>query len=139
MKKEVEVTLKAKPAVPARKKVKEVVYCDICSDEIQPYTYGYGKRGSECTVCGRDMCRDCSKYDPDELGDYPDRYCTFCFSLFIPARAKMNERHWKEEEKLEAKIKKESLALYMIGTPNSYQGAKGLKVLKSAHHGKDKT
>lgn len=120
-KQEVEVKVPAK-VVKTPAKVKTVVRytCDICSetvDKSQDNRYGSGM--SQCTLCKRDICRTmvkdkyavytCWEYDPDEHGDYPDKYCIHCIAVYIPERRKLAEKHWREEEKLEIKMRKESL------------------------------
>lgn len=112
MKKEVIVKVPAKKAVaakPARtKKVKKTV-CDFCGADV-PSHGSYGWYPS-CSICGRDCCRKHNTFDPDEPGDYGSWFCQICLPLILPARREMQDRHWKEEEELEARIKKESLAL----------------------------
>lgn len=99
--------------VPAKKETTrkvEKVYCDIpdCKDEVKIENYGSG--GGRCGICKRDICKRHKVYDPDEPGDYPDKWCTICYSLYYQRRREMNERHWAEEEKLEEEVKRESLA-----------------------------
>ncbi len=47
--------------------------CDIC-----------GKTSSHratCSICGRDICYDCTKFDPRDTWDYPEKYCNSCFNI----------------------------------------------------------
>lgn len=115
---EIEIIIPAVKAKPASKKKVIAHSCDVCNkviDKSQDNRYGSGV--SKCSLCKRDICRTrnedrsytCFEYDPDEIGDYPDKICIICFPLYIPARREMNKRHWKEEEELEEQIKKESL------------------------------
>lgn len=105
----VEKTVQVKP-VKATTRIVTKVYCDYpdCGNEIVYQRYGGG--GGSCGICNRDVCSKHRTYDPDEPGDYPAKWCIICESLFLQPRREMNERHWKEEEALERKVKKESLA-----------------------------
>lgn len=112
MKKEVEIRVPAKRA--HTRTVKEF-YCDIPSCTNKALTkssmYVGGERSPvQCSICKRDVCDRHRVYDPDEPGDYPDKFCTICATLYLPERNEMQERHWKEEEKLRSRIRKESLA-----------------------------
>lgn len=121
MRVEREVKIPAK-VVKTEAKVKKVltVSCDICNSKIDlSKDNRYGSGMSQCCLCKRDICRtvkagrygDGTCYQMYDNGsDYWDKYCIICYPLYIPAMRALQERHWKEEEKLEAKIKKESLA-----------------------------
>jgi len=121
MKKEVEVKVPAK-IIKREATVKKVTRytCDICGktvDKSQDNRYGSGM--SNCSVCGRDICRTskgsggypytCWDDHPDDHGDYPSKMCITCIPLWYKLYTPMQERHWKEEEEMEARIKKESL------------------------------
>lgn len=112
--------------IPAKTIVKEAttkkvvrVTCDICGKSVDiSLDNRYGSGTSKCYLCGRDVCRNTKsgRYGDstcyimyDNNSDYWDRYCIICYPLLIPARDAMKERHWQEEEDLEAAIKKESL------------------------------
>lgn len=106
MKKTTEVKVPAKKAT-TRQVVK--IFCDVpgCTDQAA-MLYG-GVNSAKCGICKRDICKRHLEYDPDEMGDYPDKWCSICYPLILYPRREMNERHWKEEEALIAKVKKESL------------------------------
>lgn len=117
MKKEIEVTLPARKAVPARKVTRELFYCDICNasiDKSQDNRYGSG--GSKCTLCKREICRGkCTLRDYPGGGDYSDNYCKFCYHLKFGKYQKdfdeiENESEQKENA-LDQKIKEESLGM----------------------------
>ncbi len=103
-----EIKVKAKVIKATTRKVEKIT-CDVLGCGVTINEKGYGFRG-KCDLCGRDICRGHTTYDPDEPGDYPENYCPTCVELWIPARREMKNRHWDEEEKLEAKVKKLSLA-----------------------------
>lgn len=86
--------------IPAGTKVVTEVVCDICGD----------KATTKCWVCDRDICGIHTNYDPQDPGDYPPKWCPPCKELWEPVRDALNERHWKELEKEERRIKKLSLA-----------------------------
>jgi hypothetical protein len=64
-------------------------------------------------MCNRDICYEHCRYDEDCWGDYPDKYCPICYKLkFVTyklARREMEDKHDREVEKFEKKMKKESL------------------------------
>ena len=104
--KEVEIPSKT---IKATVKKIETIYCDFldCKEKVIPRGNTYS--GAVCRLCNRDVCykhKDC--YD-DYSSDYPEHYCTICYDLWIPARNEMNNRHEDEEDKLQEKIKIESL------------------------------
>lgn len=123
MKKETVVKVPPKKAVAAKPATTKTVVrytCDVCGKAIdRSLDNRYGSGMSKCSLCGRDVCRTqvegkygqytCFDFDPDEMGDYPDKYCIICFPLYIPVRNALKEKHWKAEEALENKVKKESL------------------------------
>lgn len=107
MKKEVTVKVAAVKARPASSKKVTKIYCDFCSATLPDHgSYGWYPK---CSLCKRDTCRKHNNPDPNEPGDYPDWFCDICLKLFMPERAIMQEKHWKEEEALERKIAKLSL------------------------------
>lgn len=105
MKKEVIVTTPARKAIPSKKKTVLKVLCDFCS---KPTADHYGNQRS-CSICSRDLCPKHTKWDPDDPSDYPDKFCSICLRIYIPARSEMRERHWKEEDELDAEFKTLSL------------------------------
>lgn len=107
MKKTKIITIPARKASPARKKKVSQRVCDFCSATIPDHgSYGWYP---SCSICKRDCCRKHNQPDPDEPSDYPDWFCNICMPLILPARRAMKERHWKEEEEIENKIKEQSL------------------------------
>ena len=102
------------PAQPEKIIDKTLYICDLCGREgLQSNMF------RECSLCGRLVCwtnssrKDCSEWDPEDLCDYPDDYCKSCYSLkykkYRKERSDMEARHYLEEKKFDAKIKKESL------------------------------
>lgn len=76
-----------------REEVIQYAYiCDLCKK-------GY-RHGSVCSICGRDICTNCTKFDPRDMGDYPSKYCNECFDI----GEKYLERISVEEEKHETVI-----------------------------------
>ena len=103
-----------KRIIPARSKTVETVSCDIC-----------GKSNGDigkCVLCGRDCHKwvygsseQCSEYDPRDYGDYPSRYCNYCYELkfvkYDKEYHKIQDDCYKAEEALGAKILAESKEL----------------------------
>lgn len=105
--KEIKVPAKVVKTPVKIKKVTKIL-CDFCGATVPDHgSYGWFPN---CSICGRDTCRKHNKPDPDEVGDYPEWFCQICMPLILPARREMENRHYKEEEELEARIKEESLA-----------------------------
>lgn len=116
MKKTTYKTVPAVPAKPATKKRVEKIYCDVCERDCT-------MRYINCVLCGREVCkydwqrkaaeRQCMGTDERDYGDYPDKYCIICHDLKFGKYDKeyedMQEQHYKAEEALDEKIKKESL------------------------------
>lgn len=109
MKKKVEVTIPAKEEV---KYKEERTYCDVsgCGDRIATGQYGWGKKLGKCFICDRDICKMHTVDDPDDSGDYPDRWCTICNALYLYRRRQMQQRHWQEEDDLLKEVRQQSLA-----------------------------
>ncbi len=107
MKKTVQISV---PAVPKKTIEKEIYICDLCGHE------GYT---TTCILCGRDVCNGtfskCRQFDPEESGDYPDKYCTICYSLkfdkYLKERNDLTEEYDTKRDLLEEKIRKESLKI----------------------------
>jgi hypothetical protein len=72
--------------------IKYSYICDVCG------------KGSDhhrvCSICGRDICFNCTKFDPRDIGDYPSIYCDHCFQI----GQKYLDRISTEEEKCDAMI-----------------------------------
>jgi hypothetical protein len=92
------------------------VFCDVpdCDEPIQPFKYGWGKVGHKCLICDRDICRRHTVEDPDDGGDYPDKWCSICHGLYYQKRRVMYDRHDKEETELLENVKRESLNVTKI-------------------------
>lgn len=95
--------------VPSKTKEVVKVTCDVdgCGDTAA-FLYG-GVNYAKCEICKRDLCKRHLVYDPDEPGDYPSKWCSICYGLYYQKRREMQDRHWKEEDALIEKVKKESL------------------------------
>jgi hypothetical protein len=100
------------PAQKARETEKTIFICDLCRKEHSD-TFGMAR----CKGCGRLVCdgtfERCCKSDPDDYGDNPDEYCNICYNLKYNVYAKDYDKIQKvydeKKEKLDAKIKAESL------------------------------
>lgn len=71
-----------------------VYQCDLC-----------GKASAHritCSICDRDMCSDCTKFEPRDMGDYPSRYCSDCFNVGTKYLDKISI----EQEKFDATVEK---------------------------------
>lgn len=51
--------------------IKYSYICDICGKGTEHH----------CSICGRDLCSSCTKFDPRDIGDYSDKYCGQCFHI----------------------------------------------------------
>ena len=47
--------------------------CDFCGNGTEHHRV--------CSICGRDLCSDCTKFDPRNIGDYPEKFCINCFQI----------------------------------------------------------
>ena len=72
--------------------IKYCYVCDICGK-------GSAHRRA-CGICGRDICSGCTKFDPRDHGDYPEKYCVICFNV----GQKYLEKIMAEQEKFDATI-----------------------------------
>lgn len=118
MKKVTYVPVKAIPAKPATKRRVEQTICDVCLEGIKS-----GQRIAVCVSCGREMhgydwSRPASKpqcigEDPHDGGDYPDKYCRFCYHLKYGKYAERYsdiERDYEDAlDNMDRIVKKESL------------------------------
>ncbi len=66
--------------------------CDLCK---KSYRYG-----SHCSICCRDICTSCTKFDPRDTGGHLSTYCNDCFAI----GEKYIDRINAEEEKHETFI-----------------------------------
>ena len=53
--------------------IKYSYICDLCGKGTEHHRV--------CGICGRDLCSDCTKFDPRNMGDYPEKYCNSCFKV----------------------------------------------------------
>lgn len=106
-----EVTYKTVPAQKAKKVKQEKTLCDICGADATPGRYGSG--GDVCSICHREICKKHRDYDPEDWGDYPAKFCVFCYYLkfkkYLADREAEIRRHEEIEDNLESKMKEESL------------------------------
>lgn len=106
-----EVTIKVPPQKAYDRKETKV-YCDICGVKVVYQNYGGG--GGACCLCKRDVCVKHKEYDPHEPGDYPDKYCTYCYDLkfgkYQELADKILAEYDRKNDNLDKKIKEESLA-----------------------------
>lgn len=72
--------------------IKYVYRCDLCENETIHHR--------TCSICGRDICPACTRFDPRDRGDYSEKYCDICFNI----GGKYLEQMSKEEEKYDAII-----------------------------------
>ena len=68
--------------------------CDLCGKGTEHHRV--------CSICSRDLCSNCTKFDPRDMGDYPEKYCYNCF--------KVGDKYLRqisiEEEKCETIVEK---------------------------------
>lgn len=78
--------------------------CDLC---------GRGPISQRiCSICGRDICSTCTKFDPRDTGDYPAKYCDNCFQIgkkYLEQIRIEEEKFDKKVEELEQKWRDEAL------------------------------
>ena len=60
-------------------------FCDICGQEIKNYSYG-----NKCIWCEIDMCDKCSVEEPCS-GDYPNRFCIYCYKEYMNYYEELNK------------------------------------------------
>ena len=70
--------------------IKYSYVCDLCGK-------GTGHH-RVCGICGIDICSSCTKFDPRDMGDYPEKYCESCFQI----GQKYLDQISSEEEKCDA-------------------------------------
>ncbi len=54
-----------------------------------------------CCICSRDICSDCTKFDPRSYGDCPDKYCLDCFKIGEKYIDRMNEEEKRHDSVIE--------------------------------------
>jgi len=114
MKKVTEVNVPERVVKATIKKVEKTL-CDICLDDgIERVAV------SKCILCKRDTCNTYGKdshtwADPEEWGDYPDRYCIRCYLLkftgeYEKMRETVKENYYESLQQIDHEIRKKSLA-----------------------------
>lgn len=82
-------------------------YCDICKNEL-----GSKPNFPRCSICGRELCKKCMRYDPTNHGDYPGAWCKICLQLWETKYERLLEKVenecWDKECKIMSRLKKES-------------------------------
>lgn len=107
------------PAIEEYTKVVITFGCDFCD-----HRNNSGSNFIECYSCCKMVCRkyvnSCVWNDPHEIGDYPDKYCPFCYKLkYVKYKEEYNKIELDYEKKIEAldaRVKKESLEQYELPT-----------------------
>lgn len=92
--------------------IKYFYICDLCGNRTEHHRF--------CSICGRDICYDCTKLDPRDMGDYPVKFCNQCFDVGQKYLRRINaeqekfdvlieeiEQEWKDEAIKAVKISKE--------------------------------
>lgn len=72
--------------------IKYSYVCDICGKGTEHHRI--------CSICGRDLCSSCTKFDPRDMGDYPEKFCDQCFNI----GRKYLDRFSVEQEKFDTLI-----------------------------------
>lgn len=67
--------------------IKYAYQCDLCG-KVSAYR-------RICSICNRDICSDCTLFDPRCNIDYPEKYCTSCFKIGEKYIERMNEEQEK--------------------------------------------
>jgi len=81
--------------------IKYSYICDICGKGTEHHRV--------CSICGRDLCSSCTKFDPRDMGDYPDKFCGQCFEIgqkYLD-RIGIEQEKWRDEAMKAANIDKE--------------------------------
>lgn len=81
---------------------------EVSKEEITKYLYRCDICGKDsvhrrvCSICGRDICYDCTRFEPRDMGDYPAKYCIECFDI----GKKYLDKISVEQEKFDATVEK---------------------------------
>lgn len=95
------MTVEVTPARPETRAEREVVVCDLCRQEIGVNVPAKGR----CAICERDICGAHQSFDPDDQGDYPDRWCDDCVAAWRDGiEAEMRSLDDEYEAKREALV-----------------------------------
>lgn len=90
--------------------IKYSYICDLCGKET-----GYHRI---CNICGRDICSSCTKFDPRDMGDYPDKYCEPCFKIgqkYLDQISAEEDKYDKIVENLEQEWRDEAIEIVKKG------------------------
>lgn len=85
--------------------IKYSYICDVCGKGTVHHRV--------CGICGRDICSDCTKFDPRDIGDYPSIYCVNCFQIgqkYLDQISIEQERFDSIIEKIERMWKDEAIS-----------------------------
>mgnify|MGYP001164756707 CR=1 FL=1 len=77
--------------VPSSKR--KVYYCDVCSLSGKKH-----QAINSCNVCGKDLCREHTNFDPDDSGDYPEKWCPSCAQVREKYAPQMREAAQRYDE-----------------------------------------
>lgn len=91
--------------IPAKTEEIDIVVCDIC---------GQKTKGRKCMICGKDICEKHKEHEFNFGSDYPDYYCTTCFSFYVEYKEKesvLEAKHEKEFDSLYKSWKQKSLSM----------------------------
>lgn len=83
---------------------KTKVTCDVCKKDCTPREGEFWPHC--CSICGKDLCRQCDVRDNRDLGDYPVHYCVRCWEIGEPFRDEMGiaeEKHDVHMDSIELK------------------------------------
>ena len=86
--------------------IKYSYVCDLCGKE--------SSHKRVCCICGRDICYDCTKFDPRDYMDHPDKYCSGCFDVgqkYLEKIAAEQEKFDDNIEELEQEWRDEAIKL----------------------------
>lgn len=104
--------------IKAYKKEVKTYICDFCGYSIKSEGAIY-----TCSLCEKHACtgravgnaKHCMRWDPTEIGDYPDAFCPNCYNLkFGKYRSdldKIENDYYNAKDALDERIKAESLSL----------------------------
>lgn len=97
--------------IAARTNVVTIWICDVCKEDIGQTLY---QRKNHCAICERvmhDNFKCSSEYPEEGWSDYPNMVCKFCEELWYKLYKPLQDEHWKLEEEMLERVKRESLIL----------------------------
>lgn len=74
----------------------ESYFCDLCNRPTTEYFV--------CTMCGCNMCREHTVFDPNDHGDYPGKYCTKCWEIGEPYRIEYDKIEEEADRKCDQQM-----------------------------------